>query len=73
MTALGLTTVRSLMVAWAVGAVVIIVGLVLLTTGSPGIGVVLFVLGAIALLMTALFMLRLRAGERGDRKPRTPR
>ncbi len=68
MTALGLTTVRSLMVSWAVSAVVLVVGLFLVLAGAGAIGSVFFALGAAATLTTAFFMLRLRAGERADRQ-----
>ena len=69
MTALGLTNVRSLMVAWAVSAIVLVVGLVILLTGGSKTGFVVFVLGAAGSLMTAFFMLRLRANVPRRRTP----
>ena len=66
MSSLGLRTVRSLMVCWAVSAVVLILGLIIALTGNS-MGLVLFVLGAAGSLFTAFGMLALRAGERGDR------
>lgn len=73
MSALGLTTVRSLVTCWAVSAVVIVVGLMLvLTSTAVGPGLVLFALGALGSLVTAFFMLRLRAGDAANRPRRTP-
>ena len=69
LTSIGLTTVRSLMVCWALSAVVLILGLVLVLTGSTT-GFVLFVLGAAGSMLTTFGMLRLRAGDRGDRRPK---
>ena len=66
LTSMGLTTVRSLMVCWAASAAVLILGVVLVLTGS-GMGFVLFILGAGGSMLTTFGMLRLRAGERGDR------
>lgn len=67
LTSLGLTTVRALMVFWGVSAVVLLIGLVLVVNGNS-MGFVLFVLGVAATLFTAFGMLRVRAGERGDRR-----
>ena len=66
MTSLGLTTVRAMVICWVVSAVVLLIGLVLVVSGV-GMGLVIFVLGAVATLFTAFGMLRLRAGERGER------
>ena len=66
--ALGLTTIRSLVLSWIVSGVVLIAGLLLVVTGaSTGVGVALFVLGALGVLVVAFGMLSLRAAQRGDR------
>jgi len=66
--AVGLTTMRSLVLSWIVSGVVLLVGLLLIVTGtSTALGVVLFVLGALGVLLVAFGMLSLRAAERGDR------
>jgi len=63
--AVGLTTMRSLVLSWIVSGVVLLVGLLLVVTGaSTGVGFVLFVLGAAGVLMVAFGMLSLRAAER---------
>ena len=72
MNALGLTSVRALMASWAVSAVILVVGLLLVITGSTAVGLPVFVVGAAGSLMTAFFMLRLRAGDAGARRRRTP-
>ena len=59
--ALGLTTIRGCVIGWAVSAVVLLVGLVLIFTVSPEVGIVLFVLGAIGSVVVTVAMLRVRS------------
>ena len=59
--ALGLTTVRACAVGWAVSAAVLLIGLALVLTVSPEIGIVLFVLGAVGSVVVTLAMLRVRS------------
>jgi hypothetical protein len=67
---LGLTTIRGCVTGWVISAVVLVVGVVLVFTGHPGIGIVLFVLGAIGSVLVTLGMLRLRSGLH-DRRENT--
>lgn len=58
---LGLTSIRGLMAGWAVSAVLLVAGLALVLTGTPGVGFALFVLGAIGSVVVTIGMLRHRA------------
>lgn len=60
--ALGLPLTTTLLVCWGVSAVVIVVALVvLLVGGSQVVGIVLFLLGAIASFAVTTAMLRVRS------------
>jgi hypothetical protein len=59
--ALGLTTIRGCVTGWVISAVVLLVGLALVFTVSPEIGIVLFVLGAIGSVVVTVAMLRVRS------------
>lgn len=72
---LGLTSIRGLMAGWAVSAVLLVAGLALVLTGTPGVGFALFVLGAIGSVVVTIGMLRHRAAisaESASRPARTP-
>ncbi|WP_433802733.1 hypothetical protein [Actinomycetospora sp. CA-084318] len=65
----GTTPMRLLLAGWALAAVLLLVGLALVLTGSaPAVGFVLFILGVILTMGVAVNLLRLRAGEHA-RKP----
>ncbi|MDL5159495.1 hypothetical protein [Actinomycetospora termitidis] len=65
----GTTPMRLLMVGWGVSAVLLLVGLALVLTGTSAVlGFVLFVLGVITTMFVAVNLMRLRAGEHA-RKP----
>jgi Flp pilus assembly protein TadB len=66
---LGLTSIRSLMIGWAVSGVILLVGLVLVLTGHPGVGFILFILGAIGSIIVTWGMLRLRSAAARERTP----
>jgi bacteriorhodopsin len=66
---LGLTSIRSLMVGWAVSGVLLVVGLVLVLTGHAGVGFILFIVGAIGSVVVTWGMLRLRSAASRERRP----
>ncbi len=67
---LGLTSIRALMIGWAISGVVVIVGLALVLAGQVGVGFVVFVLGAVGSIIVTWGMLRLRsAAARAERAP----
>jgi hypothetical protein len=66
---LGLTSIRSLMVGWAVSGVILVVGLVLVLSGYVGVGFVVFIVGAIGSIIVTWGMLRLRSAAARERSP----
>ena len=65
---LGLTTMRRHMIGWAISAVLVLAGVLLLVTGSTGLGLIIFVLGAIGSVVVTLGILRLRSGIDSKRR-----
>lgn len=65
--AIGLTTVRAVLGAWAISAVLLLAGVALVLAGSTTVGLVLFVLGAAVSVLSAIAARRLRPGQRGER------
>lgn len=63
-----LTTIRGLVIGWAISAVLLLAALAMVFTGHPGIGIVLFAIGALGTVTVTLGMLRQRANLR-ERSP----
>lgn len=69
-TRLGVSQMRLLIGGWVLAAVLLLVGLALVLTGSTIVGAVVFFLGVIASMTVAVNLLRLRAGEHAVKRPK---
>jgi bacteriorhodopsin len=65
---LGLTSIRSLVIGWAISGVILVVGLALVLAGH-GVGFILFIVGAIGSIVVTWGMLRLRSAAARERPP----
>jgi hypothetical protein len=68
-TRLGVSQMRLLIGGWVLAAVLLLVGLALVLTGSTIVGAVVFFLGVIASMTVAVNLLRVRAGEHAVKRP----
>jgi hypothetical protein len=66
---LGISQMRLLLIGWALAAVLLVVGLVLVLSGATIAGAVVFLLGVITSMTVAVNLLRLRAAEHANRQP----
>jgi hypothetical protein len=66
---LGVSQMRLLIGGWVLAAVLLLVGLALVLTGSTIVGAVVFFLGVIASMTVAVNLLRVRAGEHAVKRP----
>lgn len=66
---LGVSEMRLLIGGWVLAAVLLLVGLALVLTGSTVVGAIVFFLGVIASMTVAVNLLRLRAGEHAVKRP----
>jgi hypothetical protein len=66
---LGISQMRLLLGGWALAAVLLVVGLVLVLSGATVVGAVIFLLGVVTSMTVAVNLLRLRAAEHAPRQP----
>jgi hypothetical protein len=66
---LGISQMRLLLGGWALAAVLLVVGLVLVLSGALLPGSIVFLLGVVASMTVAVNLLRLRAAEHPSRQP----
>ncbi|MCD2196287.1 hypothetical protein LQ327_23205 [Actinomycetospora endophytica] len=66
---LGISQMRLLLGGWALAAVLLVVGLLLVLSNSTIVGAVVFMLGVITSMTVAVNLLRLRAAEHATRQP----
>lgn len=66
---LGISQMRLLLGGWALAAVLLVVGLVLVLSGALLPGSILFLLGVVTSMTVAVNLLRLRAAEHASRQP----
>lgn len=66
---LGISQMRLLLVGWALAAVLLVIGLVLVLSGVALPGSIVFLLGVVTSMTVAVNLLRLRAAEHGSRQP----
>jgi len=67
---LGISQMRLLIGGWVLAAVLLLVGLALVLSGSTVAGAVVFLLGVITSMTVAVNLLRLRAGEHAVKRPK---
>ncbi|HEY2223291.1 hypothetical protein [Actinomycetospora sp.] len=66
---LGISQMRLLLGGWALAAVLLVVGLLLVLNGATISGAVVFLLGVITSMTVAVNLLRLRAAEQAAKQP----
>jgi hypothetical protein len=66
---LGISQMRLLLGGWALAAVLLLVGLVLVLNGASISGAVVFLLGVITSMTVAVNLLRVRAAEHATKHP----
>ena len=66
---LGIPQMRLLLGGWALAAVLLVVGLLLVLSGANVSGAVVFLVGVITSMTVAINLLRLRAAEHARRQP----
>ena len=66
---LGIPQMRLLLGGWALAAVLLVVGLLLVLSGATVSGAAVFLVGVITSMTVAINLLRLRAAEHARRQP----